>query len=268
MEQISETLSQMWIDIIKVSPKIFGAIAILIIGWLVTKLVVYIIKKALTLAKADTIDDKINEIELFGDKKLNFNIIKFVSKLVKWLMYIIILVIISDFLNLRMISEQIGNLLNYIPKLLTALVIFTVGLLFANLVKKSLKSLFESMELSGSKFISQAVFFIILIFISITALNQAGVDTEIVTSNITLILSAFLVAFALAFGFGAREMVSNLLKAFYTRKTYEVGQVIKFDNVEGEIVSVNDISMTLKTASGTLIVPIKDIVDNQVEIRG
>ena len=76
------------------------------------------------------------------------------------------------------------------------------------------------MDLSGAKIISQVVFFIILIFVSITALNQAGIDTEIVTSNLTMILAAFLLAFALAFGFGAQKIVGDLLRTYYTRKTY------------------------------------------------
>ena len=106
-----------------------------------------------------------------------------------------------------------------------------------------------------------------MVFISITALNQAGINTEIITSNVTLILGAFLLAFALALGFGAKEVVSDLLKAFYTRKTYEIGKSIKFKDIEGEIISLNEISVTLKTKKGLLVVPIKDIVENQVEIQ-
>ena len=88
------------------------------------------------------------------------------------------------------------------------------------------------MDLSGAKIISQIVFFLILVFTSITALNQAGVNTEIITSNITMILAAFLLAFSLAIGFGAQKIVGDLLKTFYARKTYEIGQVIEFDAIQ------------------------------------
>ena len=63
-------------------------------------------------------------------------------------------------------------------------------------------------------------------------------------------------------------MIADLLRTYYTRRTYEVGQRIKFNNVEGEIITIDDISMTLKTTTGKLIVPIKDIVNSQVEILG
>ena len=120
----------------------------------------------------------------------------------------------SDILGLQIISQEISNFLGYLPRLFAALIIFTVGLLLANLIKNGLKSLFESMELSGSKIISQLVFFILIIFISITALNQAGVNTEIITNNVTMILAAFLLAFALALGLGAQKVVGDLLRTF------------------------------------------------------
>ncbi|NNL33900.1 MAG: small-conductance mechanosensitive channel, partial [Flavobacteriaceae bacterium] len=49
---------------------------------------------------------------------------------------------------------------------------------------------------------------------------------------------------------------------------YELGQHIKFNKVEGEIIAIDDISMTLKTDQGKLVIPVKDIVENQVEIQG
>jgi len=267
-ETALNSLSEMIQGIGDVIPNIVLALITIIFGWLLTKIIVGIIKRALKLAKADKLDDKINEIEIFEGKKLNFNIIKIVTKAVKWFIYIILLIIISDILGLSMISEGIKNVLAYLPKLLTGLVIFTVGLLFANFIKNAIKSFFESMELSGSKIISQIVFFLLLIFISITALNQAGVDTEIITSNITMIMAAFLLAFAIAFGLGAQKVVGDLLRTFYARKTYEIGQKIEFNNIKGEVEAIDSISLVLKTDEGKLVIPIKDIVENQIKIQG
>ncbi|RED45937.1 mechanosensitive ion channel family protein [Seonamhaeicola aphaedonensis] len=262
-----ESLSAMWLEIAKVFPSIIGAIIILVLGWLLTKLLVRIIRKALKLAKANKLDDKLNDIEIVEGKKLSFDTIKIVSNFVKWTLYVILIIMVSDILNLTMISEQISNLLGYLPQLFAALVIFTIGLILANAVKKGIRSFFESMDLSGAKIISQVVFFIILVFTSITALNQAGVDTEIITSNITMILAAFLLAFALAFGFGAQRVVGDLLKTFYARRTYEIGKVIEFNGVKGEVEAIDNICITLKTEKGKLVLPIKDLVESQVKVQ-
>ncbi|MDO5968691.1 mechanosensitive ion channel [Flavivirga aquimarina] len=266
-DKTMESIANMWPEITKILFNLIVVLVIIFVGWLVTKLVVRIIRKALKLAKVNKLDDKLNDIEIVEGKKLNFNAIKVISNFVKWIMYIMLIIIVSDIMNLTMISEQINNLLGYLPQLFAALVIFTVGLVLANALKKGIKGFFESMDLSGAKIVSQVVFFIILIFVSITALNQAGVNTEIITSNLTMILAAFLLAFALAFGFGAQRVVGDVLKAFYTRKLYEIGQVIEFNNIKGEVETIDSISITLKTKEGKLVVPIKDIVESQVKIK-
>lgn len=267
-DMATESLSAMWLEISLIFPNIIGTILLLVIGWFVTKIVVKVVKKALKLANADKLDDALNEIEIVEGKKLSFDTIKIISGFVKWIMYIMLLIMALDIMNLNMISEKISDLLGYLPQLFSALAVFTVGLILANTIKKGLKSFFDSMDLSGAKMISQVVFFIILIFISITALNQSGVDTTIITSNITMILAAFLLAFALAFGFGAQKVVGDLLRTFYTRKTYEIGQKIAFNDIEGEVESIDGITVTLITKEGRLIVPIKDIVESQVRIQG
>ncbi|MCB0399351.1 MAG: hypothetical protein KDD26_06945 [Winogradskyella sp.] len=262
-----QSLSSMWPEISAFLVKALAALAILIIGWIVTKLVVKAIRKVLKLAKANKLDDRLNDIEIIEGKKLNFDTIKIVSKFVKWVMYIILVIMISDVLGLEIISNQISELLSYLPQLFSALIIFTLGLLFANFIKNGLKSFFESMDLSGGKIISQIVFFLLLIFISITALNQAGIDTTIITNNITMILAAFLLAFTIAFGLGAKSIVAKLMHTFYARKMFEVGQKIIFNNESYTVDEVKSISVILKNSKGRLIVPINDLMDNQVQVQ-
>ncbi|WP_179334758.1 mechanosensitive ion channel family protein [Winogradskyella costae] len=274
MEKVTEfkdiamqSLTTMWLEITKIFPNIVGAIIVLIIGWIVTKLILKLIKKVLKLAKANKLDEKLNEIEIIEGKKLNFDTVKFVCSSVKWMMYIVLLITASDIMGLEIISNQISALLSYLPKLFSALIIFIIGLIFANFVKNSLKKLFESMDLSGGKMISQVVFFLLLTFISITALNQAGINTDIISNNINMIIAGFLLAFSIAFGLGAREVVAKLLNTFYARKTFEVGQKIIFNAKIYEIEAVKSISIILKNSEGKLIVPIKDIVENQVQMQ-
>ena len=101
------------------------------------------------------------------------------------------------------------------------------------------------MEFGGSNLVSNMLYFIIVIFMSITALNQAGVDTTIISNNITLILGALLLAFSLGVGLGSREVIADLLRSFYTRKTYAVGDQIVIGDDAGTIEAIENNSLTL-----------------------
>jgi len=246
---------------------ILKALLVLLVGWFVIKLILRVLKRALRFAKVDDLANKLNDIEIFDGKKLNVNLTKIILTFVKWSLLLILIIVVSEMMGLTIVSEEIGNLISYLPQLLSAAAIFIIGLFIANFVKKSIEAFFKSFELSGSKIISQLVFFILLAIISITALNQAGINTEIITSNLNLIFGAFLGAVALAIGLGARYVVGDLMRMYYTRRQYEIGQRIKFKNIEGEIIALEDISMTIKTNSGKLIIPIKDITENQIEVQ-
>ena len=152
------------------------------------------------------------------------------------------------------------------PRLFSALALFMIGLYIANFIRKAIKGVFESFDLNGSKIISSLIFYIICIIITVTALNQAGIDTDIITNNLTIILGAFLLTLAIGFGFGSKEIIGDLLRAFYTRKNFEIGQKIRFKGIEGVIESVNNVTMTLKVENGKLVLPVKDVVENEVEI--
>ncbi len=262
-----DSLATMGNEIAKALPSIIFAVVALLFGWLITKFILYITKKTLKLTKIEKLEEKINEIDFFGNKHIKVNITKVVLFLVKWTMIVIFLIIISDILNLKIISEQISNLLGNLPRLLSALVLFILGLLLANFIKNAIKSFFESLELSGAKIISQIVFTILLIFVSLTSLNQAGVNTEIITNNLTLILGAFLLSFTLALGFGAQPVVGDLFRTFYARKTYEVGQIIEYKGIVGEVEAIDNIALILKTADGKLVIPIKNIVESEIKIQ-
>ena len=268
IDQLKESMYKVWQEVAAAMPKVLVAIVAIIAALLVIKLLVSIVRKTLKLVRADKLDDRLNQIELFGDREIKFSVIDIAVKFVKWVLYIVMVLVITDILELTMVSDGLKNLLNYLPKLFTALAIFILGLLFSNFVKKSLQSFFESMELSGAKIISQIVFMLLLVFVSITALNQAGIDTDIITSNVTLIIGAFLLAFALAFGLGAQKVVGELLKTFYARKTYEIGQIIEFNGIKGEVEAIESMSIIIKTDKEKLVVPIKDLVESQVKIQG
>ena len=165
-----------------------------------------------------------------------------------------------------MISEGIANFIGYLPILISALLIFVVGVYLASLVKNAVIDTFKSLEINGANLVSNIVFYAIVVVVTITALNQAGIDTEIITSNLTLILGSVLVSFTIAFGLGARDVVTRLLFGFYSRKNFEVGQKIKYKKIEGKIQQIDNICITVKTKEETVVIPIKDFVDNKVEI--
>ncbi|MDC6384362.1 hypothetical protein D2V93_00545 [Flagellimonas taeanensis] len=262
-----DSLSAMGKEIALVFPKIIGAIVIMLLGWLVIKIVLFLLGRILRLAKVNLLNDRINGMGLTSKGDFKIDVAKIVLGFVKWLLILVFLIVVADILNWHIISVEIGNLLHYLPRFFSALALLMIGFYIGNFVKNTVKRLFDSLEFGGSHLVSNLLFYVIVIFMSVTALNQAGVDTTIITNNITMIMGSFLLAFALGVGLGSREIIADILRSFYTRKTYAVGDIIVIGDDEGTIESIDNNSLTLVTERGKFVIPIKDVVSQKVEIR-
>jgi len=258
---------ELWSKVLDFLPHLFKGIGFIILAWLVIKIVNYILKKVLAFSKIDSLTTKLNEAELFG--KSDFSVVpsNIILKFVKYLLILIFSVIASEILGLTMVSKGISSFIAYLPILISALLIFVIGIYIASLVKKAIVDTFKSLEISGSNLVSNIVFYAIVVVVSITALDQAGIETKMITDNLTLILGSVLISFTIAFGLGARDVVLRLLFGFYSRRNFEIGQKIKTKKIEGTIEQIDNICITVKTKEGLVVMPIKKFVDQEVEIK-
>lgn len=259
-------LQNLWHNFLDFLPQLLKGLAFLIIGWLFIKFVLYIIKKALGLTNIDSLPEKLNVDEIFGNSSVKIQPTKIIITTIKWILIFVFVIVASELLGLRMVSEQLSNLIAYLPKLISALVIFAVGIYVANMAKKAITGMFASLELTGGGLVGNIIFYIITIIVSVTALNQAGINTDLITNNLSIIFASILAAFTISFGLGSRDIIKRLLFGYYSRKNLQVGNKIKTDKFEGVITSIDNISVVLSSKDKTIIIPIKEIVDNNIEV--
>ncbi len=261
-----DSIQNMWNSILGGLPKVLGFIGYIILAWLLVKITLYILKKALSKTKLDEWSDKLKETKIFGNTTINIVLTKVILVTLKWFLILVFVLVGADIFGLHMVSEGIGSFIAYLPKLISALLIFVGGVYLGTLVKKAIHSAFKSLEITGGNLVGNIAFYLIVIFISITALDQAGIDTSIIKSNITLILGSVVLSFTIAFGLGSKEIVQRLLFGFYSRKNLSVGQKIRIGDVQGTIESIDNIYMTLITSDGKFIFPIKEVSDTIIQI--
>jgi len=182
-------------------------------------------------------------------------------------MILLIIVIGSDIFGLSVVSNQIGRIIDYLPQFFSAVLILAGGFYLANYIKSIIRGLLKSIDLNGATIISNIIFYVILIFTIITSLNQAGVNTDLITNNLSLILGSIFLTLAIAFGLGSKDIIYRLLLSFYTNRNFEIGQkVIIEENVKGVIIAINNICMTIQTENEKVVYPIKVITNKKIRI--
>jgi len=190
-----------------------------------------------------------------------------ISKFFYWLILLLVITTASDALGWYVVSEQVSNLINFLPKLLLAIVFFAVGTFVATFLRDLIRSTTSSLGIGAGMIISNGVFYFLFIIITLTALEQAGMDTSLITSNLLLIIGAVLTAAAISYGFASREILSNILAAFFSRRTFKEGQTIEVDGVRGKIVEVTNISVTVKSGEKEkTVIPSHQLISRKVKI--
>lgn len=247
-------------------PRIVFGILFIIAAWLLLKLIMFIIKKSLKLTKISYLKDKLNNVP-FVNSDFKIDPEKIILVFVKWFFILIFIIIGAEILNFDLISNEVGKLIHYLPQFFSALLIFVFGIYGANYLKKTLRTLLKAVDISGSKAISNILFIILVVMVSIMSLNQAGFNTDIITNNLFLILGAVLASFTIAFGFGSRDIVYRLLLGFYSKRNFTVGQRIVIDEKEGVIDAIDNISMVVVFNGNKVVYPIKYIANRKIEIK-
>lgn len=249
-------------------PKVVGAIFLLLFGWMFAKIISFTVGKLLKIIKFNALSQKVNTQAMLQKANIQSTPSDLVSKFIYWIIMLLVLVMATDTLGLQVVSQEITKLISLLPTLLSAIILFIIGVYIATFIRDVTRAATSTLSIGAGKVISNAVFYFLVIIVTLTALKQAGIDTSIITSNVTLILGAFLGGAALAYGLAARNVLTNMLGSFFNRQKFAKGQLIEVAGVSGRVVDIDNISITIATENEDLVVlPAKILLDEQVRIK-
>ncbi len=248
-------------------PEIIGAILIFLLGWLFSRFLSRLVAKTLKFLKFDALAERIGTQKFLAKANIQVEPSRLIGIFVYWILMLLVILSASDALGWTAVSQEVSRLLGLLPNLLVAIVFFIVGTYIATFVRDIIRSASQSLGIAAGRIISSVVFYLLLILVILTSLNQAGVNTDIITNNMMIILAAILGAAALSYGLASREVMSNILANFFNRRIFTPGLVIEVNGIRGRIVATSSTSVTLETDGKELIViPASELLTNRVTI--
>lgn len=248
-------------------PSVIGAILILVLGWLFARLVSGAARRILKAVKFNRLAEKVNFREFLEKANIALSPSVLVGKFVYWLIMLLVVITASEALGWSAVSDEISKLLGYLPQLLAAIVFFVVGVYIATFVRDVIMGASRTLSISAGKVISTFVFYLLLILVTLTALDQAGIDTSIITSNLLLIIGSVMAAAAISYGLASREVLASILASFFSRRTFAKGQVIEIDGHRGKIVEMSNVSVTIRiNENEDLVIPASQLISKQIKI--
>lgn len=256
-------LLQQFLDVI---PNVLGALIVFIIGWMLAKLVARIVKNILERIGIDQLAAKLNDIDIVQRTSLKVIPSVLISKILYYILLLVFSIVSAEILQVEPVSQLVLDILNYIPLIISAALVLFIGVFLADALKNIVQTTTESLGIPSAKIISSFVFYFVILMSIITALTQVGIDTDFISTNLSLVIGGAVVAFALGYGLASKDTMSNYLASFYSKERFLVGDVISINGTKGEIIYMDSNSLTLQTNESKIIVPLSILTKGQVEI--
>jgi hypothetical protein len=210
---LQDALLNLWWKLVSYLPEIVGALVVLIIGLIVAVLLAKIVTKIVAAAKLDQLLGQTKVREEFRKVNVEFSVSKFIGWIVKWFIILATLIAVADILHIPQITQFLQQVALYVPNVIAAVVILTIGTVAGNIAKQVVTKAVEASKLSdaAAKPIGAIAKWAIILFALLASLVQLRVAAELIQIFFTGLIAMLALAGGLAFGLGGKDKAKELL---------------------------------------------------------
>lgn len=249
-------------------PGIIGAIIVFVIFWIIAKLAARMVKAVLGKIGIDKFADNLNQVDLVSKMSMDIKPSTILSKIVFYIFILIGMMVAAEVSGLQELSDLMEKIIDFAPKLFAAFIVLVLGLMIADFIKKFIITACDSVGVPSGRVIGNFIFYFLFVTIIITAMQQIGMPTDLIATNVTIVILGIVLAFSIGYGFASRKVMASILSSFfYTKGKVDIGQHIKIGDIKGKIVGMDSTSVTIFTDNKThVIVPLSRFAEKDVEI--
>ena len=203
-------------------PRVLLAIAILVAGWLIAKALRFAIAKALRGLNFHVVSEKAGIDGFLRQGGGEVDTIGLLAGLAYWLVILAALMVAFNSMGLTYVTEVIGRVVLFVPRVMVAVLIVAFGAYFARFIAAAVGTYFRNVGMGDADTLGAIAFYAILAFVVLIALDQLGLG-DIIRETFLIIVAAVAFGLALAFGLGGRKRAAELLDE-WSRRRHEPGR--------------------------------------------
>jgi hypothetical protein len=209
-ERLKDSFGEVFGDMV---PKILLALAVVAVGYVVAKVLEKIVDGVLRKIGLNRLLDRGGVLQAVERSGARVNPTRLIAGLVFWLVMFAIILGAANMLGLSSVAAVVGNLVAYIPSVITAIVIIVAGILLGQFVGGLIMTSIGGIV--GGRALARAGQAGVIIIATFMALQQLGIASDIVTTAFAIMFGAIALALALAFGLGNRDLAGDITREWY-----------------------------------------------------
>jgi hypothetical protein len=193
-------------------PALLGAIAVLLIGYFIAKVVGKLVYRATHRAGLDRTLHKGPGGNVVS--KVTSSPSRLLGTIAFWAIFLSAISLAASVLHIKALTAFVGAVWGYLPNVIAALAIFIVAGLIATAVAALASRVMGDTGIG--RVVATGVPILVMTIATFMILNQLKIAPAIVTITYAALLGAIALGSALAFGLGGRDVAARMLEGAYS----------------------------------------------------
>lgn len=190
-------------------PKLIVAVAILIVGWLVAKLLHFVVVRGLRGVSFHKLTDAAGLDNFLKKGGVRIGTVDVLGVMVYWLAILMTLLTAFNMLGMTSLSTLFHRVAEFVPNVVVATLTLTIGLYFARFVASAVTAYTRNVGMVDADLVGRLTRWAIAAFVVILAIGQLNIPDRILEPAFLMMFGGAVLALALAFGFGGQKWAAD-----------------------------------------------------------
>ena len=245
-------------------PGLASAILVFVLGWAIARLARSAVRR-LALASNHLLSRVFPRGVLAGTR-VSTGAATLLGEVVFWLVLLVTLTVAARVAGLASVTGWLERVTAHLPNLIAGVAVFITGYFLAVYVREQLAPASAAATSPQQVLLARLAQAGVVGIALIVGLDQVGIEVAVLVGLAVAVVATLGIGFAVAFAYGARAHVSNLIGARVAREQLSEGLRVRIGDVEGEVLEVTATQIALDTDAGKALLPASCVDDGPVII--
>lgn len=198
-------------------PRLGVALAVLVVGWLLAKAFRFSVVKALRALNFHVLTERAGIDAFLKEGGTDKDTAEWVGIIGYALVLLASLIVAFNSLGLTQVTDLLGRVLLFVPRVLVALLVVVFGGYFSRFVANAVQRHFRAAGISDAEVLGRIVRYAVMTFVLLLAIDHLDIGGGLIQQTFLILLAGVVFALALAFGLGARDRAAELIERWFPR---------------------------------------------------
>jgi len=199
-------------------PSLLIGIILIIIGFFLAMILRAIVSRLSRLLNLDRIAEKVGLAQMLQKGGIKEPVSWMIGNAIYWVVLISFVIMGLDALKIPAVENLLKEFWFYVPNVIAAVIILVAGYLLGNFLGRAALIAAVNAGIAISGLIGKFVKFTVFIMAATMSLELLGIGKDTVLIAFAVVFGGVVLALAIAFGFGGRDMAKDHIDKMFSEK--------------------------------------------------